>query len=74
MASGRGMFTLDVCVYVTVEVRHCVNSNANIDTENEFRPNLCVCICVTIDTMLNFDGEIDANADIKCEQSISQST
>ena len=23
--------------------------------------------CVTIDAMLNFDGDIDANADVKCK-------
>ena len=36
-------------------------------TVSEFRPNLCVCICGTIDTMLNFDGDIDAKADVKCK-------
>ena len=35
------------------------------------RPNLCVCVCVTVDTMLNFDGDVDANTDVKCEQNIS---
>ena len=30
----------------------------------------CICVCVTIDAMLNCDGDIgiDANADVKCEQ------
>ena len=30
----------------------------------------CICVCVTIDAMLNRDGDmgIDANADVKCEQ------
>ena len=41
----------------------------NIDTENGFRPILCVC--VTIDAMLNFDGSVDANADVKCEHSFT---
>ena len=33
---------------------------------------LCICICITTDAMLNFDGDVDvyANADLKCEQSI----
>ena len=32
-----------------------------------FRPNnLCIYVCITIDAMLNFDSDIDANADIKC--------
>ena len=30
-------------------------------------PILCICICVTIYTVQNFD--VDANADIRCEQS-----
>ena len=41
-------------------------------TAPEFRPNLCDCICATIDAMLNFDGDIDAIADIKCKQSIAR--
>ena len=36
--------------------------------KNGFRPILCVCVCVSIDTMLNFDGDVDAN--VKCEHSI----
>ena len=34
---------------------------------------LCIRVCITIDAMLNFDGDInvDANTDIKCEQSIT---
>ena len=42
-----------------------------IDAENDFRPNLWVC--VTIDAMLSFAGDvdIDANADVQCEQSIT---
>ena len=31
-------------------------------------PILGVCICITIDDMLNFDDEFDANADVTCEQ------
>ena len=36
-------------------------------------PILHICTCVTIDAMLNFDGEVDveAKADVKCEQSIT---
>ena len=39
--------------------------------ENGFRPILCVYICVTIDAMLNFDFDLDANADVTCKQSIT---
>ena len=33
----------------------------------------CVCVCVTIDAMLNFDSEVDinTNAAVKCEQPFS---
>ena len=51
-----------------VEWEPC-NSNSNVDTENGFRPILSVRVCITIDAMLNFDGDVDANADVKCEQS-----
>ena len=30
----------------------------NIDKENGFRPILCVSVCVSIDAMLNFDGNV----------------
>ena len=38
-----------------------------------FRPNFCVCVCVTTDVLLNFNGDVDIviNADVKCERSIS---
>ena len=36
------------CSYLT---SHCINNNANTDTENGFGPILCLCICVTIDVM-----------------------
>ena len=53
----------------------CQKSNAVVDTENGFRPILCICISVTIVAMLNFDGDGDCdvgpNADVKCEQSIT---
>ena len=35
---------------------------------------ICLCVCVTIDAMINFDGDVDihANTDVKCEQSITR--
>ena len=37
------------------------------------RPIICICVCVTIDAMLNFDGDIYVytNLDVKSEQSIN---
>ena len=45
----------------------------NIDAQNGFRPILCIFVCVTIDAMLNFDGDVDtdANADVQCEQTFT---
>ena len=40
---------------------YCVNSNTNTDIENGFRPIRCICICITFDTMLNFDGDVEQN-------------
>ena len=56
-----GLFKLNVCVCVTVKVKHCVNRNENIDAENGFRPIFCICDCVTIDAMLNCDVDVDTN-------------
>ena len=39
-------------------------------TQNGSELILWVSICVAIDTMLNFDGDVDGNTDVKCEQSI----
>ena len=41
----------------------------NIDAENGFRPILCICICVITDAMLICN--VDVNADVMCEQSIT---
>ena len=34
-----------------------------------------ICVCITIGAMLNFDGDVyaNANADVECEQSCSSS-
>ena len=34
-------------------------------------PFYCLCVCATIDAMLNFNGDVDTNADVKCEQNIT---
>ena len=43
----------------------------NTDTENGFRPILCICVCVTIDAMLNFDADVHANADVNGEHTFN---
>ena len=37
---------------------------------------VCDCVCLTIDAMFNFDGDIDVDvyADVKCEQTRIQNT
>ena len=55
------LFTLDFCVCVNVKVWYCVDSNANVDAENGFKHILCICI--TIDAVFSFGGDVDANAD-----------
>ena len=52
------MSTLDVCVCVNVQ--HCVN----VKVRNGFRLILYVCVCISIDAILNFDGDVDANANV----------
>ena len=61
----NAVFTLDICVYVCL--------NVTVKHKDGFRPILCIFVCVSIDTMLNVDGDIDANADanVKCEHSIT---
>ena len=63
----KDLFTLvvSVCVCVWVNVQHCVNVNV----KNGFRPILCVCVCASIDAMLNFDGDCDAN--VNCEHTLT---
>ena len=39
--------------------------NTNVDTENAI-----LCLCVTLDAMQD-DDDVDAKADVKCEQSIT---
>ena len=67
------MFTLDVCVYICVNVTVKFNIVSMENVKNGFRPVLCICVCVSIDAMLNFDGDVDANenANVKCEHSLS---
>ena len=65
--NSSALFTLDVCINVTIKVQYRIYSDANANTDNG-SDILCVNICVAIDTMLNFDG--DANGDIKCEQAL----
>ena len=60
---SNAMFTLDVCV--------CAFVNVTVKPKDGFRPILCICVCFSIDTILNFDGNVDAN--VKCEHSISVS-
>ena len=66
LVTSKVVFTLDVCVNVTVKFN--IVSMENV--KNGFRPILCVCVCVSIDAMLNFDGDVDANANVKCEHSL----
>ena len=41
-----------------------------LNVKNGFTPILCIRICITIDTVLNFDGDfdVDAIANVKHEQ------
>ena len=66
------MFTLDVCVCVnanvTVKIQHCINGDANTNTGIWSETILCFNICIAIDTMLNFDSDVNSN--VKCEQAL----
>ena len=41
-----------------------------LNVKNGFRPILCFCDCVSIDAVLNFDDDVNANANVKCEQTL----
>ena len=41
-------------------------------THDGFRPFFCISVCVIINAVLSFDGDVDANADVKCEQTSSR--
>ena len=49
----NAMFTLDVCVYVCLNVTVKFNIVSMENAQNGFRPILCVCVCVSIDAMVN---------------------
>ena len=71
----KGVFTLESCSHLMSVFAFASTSlskfnialvMAQTQTQNGSEPILSVSICFAIDTMLNFDG--DANADVKCEQ------
>ena len=51
--------------FVSTATSHRQSSNA----KNGSEAIVYVSVCIAIDTMLNFEG--DANADVKCEQALS---
>ena len=60
-------YLLCYCSHLTFTFAFVSMSPSN--AQKGFRPILCVC--VSIDPMLNFDGEGDANANVRCEHSIN---
>ena len=58
--------------FTSMAASQCINGDTNTNTENGSEPILCINICITIDAMLNFDS--DANADVKCEQALKSKT
>ena len=43
---------------------------------NRFKPILCVRVCVNIKTMLKFNAtiDVDAKANVKCEQALTETS
>ena len=62
------MFTLDVCVCVCIK-RHC-QFNIALTQMHTHRMGLKPFLMFYIDAMLNFDDDVDANANVKCEHTI----
>ena len=63
------MFTLDVCVCVK---RHRQFNIASMETQmHTRRMGLKPLLTFYIDVMLNFDGDVDANANVECEHTLS---
>ena len=56
------MVHIMVCLHLTsafalmstfASTYHCVNGDANVDTENGFKLIICMCVCITIDSIEN---------------------
>ena len=60
---AKGLFTLHVYINITVKLTKTQRMGSDLISAFLF--------AITIDAMLNFDGDVDVNADVKCEQSIS---
>ena len=45
-------------------------TQTQIQTQNGSEPNLCITLCIAIDTKLNFDSDVDTNTNVKCEPSM----
>ena len=59
----------NICVCVNVKVLYWVNGDANAHAENGFRSILC--IIHWLNTKLDEDIDVDANADVTCKQGFS---
>ena len=77
LAPIKALFTRNVCVCVSIK-RHewipwyqvevftlcvCVRRTG-------WEAILCVCVCITIDSIQNFDAKVDAHANVKCKQNL----
>ena len=47
---------------------HCVSGDANV--ENGCKPILCICVCATIGTMLDFNVDVETRANVTWEQGL----
>ena len=58
------------CSYLTTAFAPTSKFNiASLVTQTQSEHIPCVSVCIVIDTMLNFDGDINAN--VKCEQAFA---
>ena len=69
----KGIFTLDVCICVSVKHHYQFNIALMEMQMHTHKMGLNPFLTFYIDTMLNFDGDIDANANVKCEHTVTLS-
>ena len=76
----KALFTRNVCICLSIKRHECIPwyqvevFTLREHAENGLEPILCLCVCVTIDPIQNFDANVnaDAHANVTCKQSLKR--